>query len=150
MMLHWIGLNRHYKDTDELNAQLSLIALCLLQKHHQSFRHLPVHDVHAMNAVWARPSCRWEKHRYQLDSHQVEVVLDVGHNPAAIQALVNRMQREYSGKNVRMIYAMSRDKDVRACLRSLAQALPASHIHFAQVHEHFRASSLWIFIVHKF
>lgn len=31
-----------------------------------------------------------------------------------------------------MIYAVSRDKDIRSCVQIIAQALPADHIHFAQ------------------
>ena len=80
---------------------------------------------------------------------EIEVVFDVGHNPAAIAALVERIKREYgvghnsdpSSKlegekhwNVRMVYGVSRDKDAAACLAALLTVIPPQHIHFAQVH----------------
>ena len=78
----------------------------------------------------------------------IEVVFDVGHNPAAIAALVERIKREYGGHNsdpsskseseihwnVRMVYGVSRDKDAAACLAALLTVIPPQHIHFAQVH----------------
>lgn len=63
----------------------------------------------------------------------VEVVLDVGHNPAAIEALADRVRRFYSGRAVHMIYGMARDKDVRTCLQRVLRVIPTSNIHFAQV-----------------
>jgi hypothetical protein len=33
----------------------------------------------------------------------------------------------------RIIYAMSRDKDVRTCLQNVLSVVPHDHIHFAQV-----------------
>ena len=81
---------------------------------------------------------------------EIEVVFDVGHNPAAIAALVERIKREYGGHNsdpssrlereihwnVRMVYGVSRDKDAAACLAALLTVIPPQHIHFAQVHTH--------------
>lgn len=32
-----------------------------------------------------------------------------------------------------MVYAMSRDKDVRTCLKNVLAVVPPSHIHFVQV-----------------
>ena len=70
----------------------------------------------------------------------VQVVLDVGHNPAAVGALMKRIKRDFAGRNVHLVYAMSRDKDVRTCLRSVFAAMPYNHIHFAQS-TNFRAIS---------
>ena len=81
-------------------------------------------------ALCARPPCRWEKHMYTPTTVsfatessssttssaavadttsaavppvevEVEVVLDVGHNPAAVGALARRIAFEYKGRNVR-------------------------------------------------
>ena len=33
----------------------------------------------------------------------------------------------------RVVYAMSRDKDVRTCLKNVLAVVPSSHVHFVQV-----------------
>ena len=33
----------------------------------------------------------------------------------------------------RVVYAMSRDKDVRTCLKNVLSVVPTSHVHFVQV-----------------
>jgi hypothetical protein len=51
--------------------------------------------------LFSRPPCRWEKHTILFTQHNfpLEVILDMGHNPPAIEALVQRIQREYSVMN---------------------------------------------------
>ena len=39
----------------------------------------------------------------------------------------------YPLQHNRVLYAMSRDKDVRTCVRHIVRAAPHDHIHFAQV-----------------
>lgn len=71
------------------------------------------------------------------------MILDLGHNPAAVSALARRIQRDLprSSCNVRLVYAMSRDKDVLSCLKTMMEAVPQlDHIHFVQS-ENFRAIS---------
>lgn len=128
------GINQEYTDTDELNILLSFLGFCILQSSStkSSLKAVPLSSPALVDALKKRPPCRWEKLSYVSNNVPIEVVMDVGHNPAAIEALVRRMQREYAGRHVHMIYAMSRDKDVRTCLRSIAKALPADCIHFAQ------------------
>jgi hypothetical protein len=85
-----------------------------------------------------RPPCRWQKVTVEVTVHgstrAVEVVLDIGHNPAAITALANRIKMDYSSKPVRVIYAMSRDKDVRSCMQIMLGAVDLRRIYFAEVH----------------
>lgn len=61
-------------------------------------------------ALQTRPPCRWEKVSYlstkaiqtetdsptNLKQRKIEFVLDMGHNPAAIRALCERVTRDYS------------------------------------------------------
>lgn len=58
-----------------------------------------------IDAIQERPPCRWEKHQYVVQdgdlSGEVEVVLDMGHNPAAVAALLRRIDREYPAANTR-------------------------------------------------
>jgi folylpolyglutamate synthase/dihydropteroate synthase len=97
-------------------------------------------------ALQSRPPCRWEELTVSttIDSKNgvegidrrkvdVEVVLDVGHNPAAMEALSLRIHEIYPHRGVRVLYAMSRDKDVRTCVKHIIGVAPHDHIHFVQV-----------------
>lgn len=134
-------------DTDALNADLSLAALYLLRAQGSVFADLNLEDgVVAKTLQTARPPCRWERHSVAVQrtgpgsEANVEVVLDVGHNQAAVTALMRRIKRDFADRNVRLLYAMSRDKDVATCLRAVIATIPSDRIHFAQS-DNFRAIS---------
>eukprot|EP01032_Pedospumella_encystans_P014808 gene14808-16980_t len=163
-------------DTDALNANIALLGLHLLCKHHpHSFPALSLSSEITRAALDTRPPCRWEEHTYtvqnsaskvsagmasgdnQITSNNdqqnrlsdektvhkevpVQVVLDMGHNPAAMGALARRIAHKFQGRNVRVVYAMSRDKDVRTCLKNVLAVVPSSHVHFVQS-KNFRAIS---------
>lgn len=64
----------------------------------------PVKVVALNAALCSRPPCRWEKHTVvsltsaassPLTTLTIEYVFDMGHNPAAIEALVRRTRAEY-------------------------------------------------------
>lgn len=92
-----LGLNfRQWKTTDELNSVLSLTTLFLLKKHNRElFQNLDLLANDSVVGVLAVPPFRWEKHRYSFNEGNVDVILDVGHNPAAIEAIGKRLQMEY-------------------------------------------------------
>lgn len=133
-------------DTDGLNADLARAALHLLKTRGGLFSSLDIAGSTICDIMHtARPPCRWEEHDVSIVTpsgaqRSVRVILDVGHNPAAVGALMSRIKRDFVHRNVHLLYAMSRDKDVRTCLRSVVAALPYSHIHFVQS-ENFRALS---------
>lgn len=155
---------------DTLNTALALLLLCLLSQH-QSFNHqlmmLQTLQQHLSvllftkqssqslyNAIWSRPPCRWEVHSlpYCCPSHHdrqqqqkqqvVEMVLDMGHNPPAIQSLLERIEQTYPVDQyiVHIIFGMSRDKDVHRCLQLVGQSIPSHRIHFVQS-DYYRALS---------
>ena len=133
-------------DTDALNANIALLGLHLLCKHHpHSFPTLSLTSEITRAALNTRPPCRWEEHTYtvslpgknsalkvyaeqlstglasganQVSTHNdlqnrlsdektmhkevpVQVVLDMGHNPAAMGALARRIAHKFQGRNVR-------------------------------------------------
>ena len=58
------------------------------------------------------------------------VVLDVGHNPPALEECVKMAKRVLSGKRLRLVLGMSQDKDVGECLDivlNTALGLDVSH-----------------------
>ncbi len=93
---------RSWKFTDELNSTLSFLVLCLLKKHHPaSFGLLDLSSFATRTAVSCSPPFRWERHKYQVcpDGGSVDVVLDVGHNQAAIQEIAKRLKVDFPEKN---------------------------------------------------
>lgn len=138
-------------DTDDINSCLTFAALYLL-KERNIFGKLDLLDPLFVDALHRRPPCRWELHKYSISTQasgengcedelrNVDVVLDVGHNPAAIEALVRRIKRDFDGRVLRILYGVSRDKDYRKCLRSILSLTSHDRIHFAQS-SNFRALS---------
>lgn len=113
---------------------------------YSAFSAIDVMSDSVQKALQRRPPCRWEeltvrttidsKHGFEGgDSRKVdvEVVLDVGHNPAAMEALSQRIHEIYPHRGVRVLYAMSRDKDVRTCVKHIIGVAPHDRIHFVQV-----------------
>lgn len=143
LLIH--GLNEVWEDTDDLNSMLSLFALCLASRYCPAFipTLLPqLSDARLTTALRARPSCRWEKHVIGEGKGKIEFVLDMGHNPAALQQLVRRTQRDYPSDQyiIRIVLGISRDKDVRSCICSVMAVAPVDHFHFVQA-KYFRAMS---------
>jgi folylpolyglutamate synthase/dihydropteroate synthase len=103
-------------DTDRLNTNLSLAALCLLKQEVGGvFAGIDVRSEAVQRALHSRPPCRWEVHRTNIVTSEgkpvsVEAVLDVGHNPAAMGALTRRINAEYNGRPVRYSTILSHCK----------------------------------------
>jgi len=123
-------------DTDALNADLSHAALHILRAQGGVFSKLNPSSAEIQDTlVRSRPPCRWEEHTVAVTVgggvvRKVNVILDVGHNPAAVGALMKRVKRDFTDGNVHVLYAMSRDKDVRTCVRAVASSIPNRNIHF--------------------
>jgi folylpolyglutamate synthase/dihydropteroate synthase len=119
-------------DTDSINCRISLAALVVLQRKVGSrFSNLAVRSEAVQASLWQKLYSSVLANSENMVS--VEVVLDCGHNPAAVRALANRIRQEYSGRPLRVIYAMSRDKDVRSCLQTILTAVALDRIYFAEV-----------------
>jgi dihydrofolate synthase/folylpolyglutamate synthase len=67
----------------------------------------------------SRPACRFE----QIGN----VIFDVAHNPAGICRLLEAIEFHFPGRPFSVLIGMSRDKDVRKCLKMLAEK--ASHLY---------------------
>ena len=95
--------------TDTINTNLTLAALTLLPDEHEVFATL--RDGSRAQAIaeaaMSRPPCRWEMFSVPVQAESntspsiVTVVLDVGHNPAAVAALSKRVRRDFVGRSVR-------------------------------------------------
>ena len=84
-----------------------------------------------------RPPCRFEI----VELGDLTVILDVAHNPAAMEYLVSKLQTTYPERKFRFVAGMSSDKDLGQCARSLLQITKSSAIHLVEA-AHPRAAKL--------
>ena len=117
-----------YEDTDVLNSRIAHAALSILRETQVAlgndvFAAIDVWSTQVHHALSTRPPCRWEIHNVLVDAtptHStsgsisgesmggsmmgervqvpVTVVLDVGHNPAAVAALSRRIRKQFTGR----------------------------------------------------
>ena len=55
--------------------------------------------------------------RFQLIDGIIPVLLDVGHNPEAVQTLVEYLQQNFPNRRIHAIFSMMKDKDIAEVLR---------------------------------
>lgn len=60
--------------------------------------------------------------RMEVVAHSPTVIIDAAHNWAAVQALLQGLERHFPGKNRVLLFAATRDKDVLGMLRLLLPA----------------------------
>jgi len=54
--------------------------------------------------------------RFQLITGDIPVLLDVGHNPEAVETLANYLAVNFHGKRISAVFAMMKDKDISGVL----------------------------------
>ena len=135
-------------EPDSLCEDLAIATLTLLPTENSIFNCLTDTKFanYIISAVSQRPPCRWELldvpvTRGDGAKINVTVLLDVGHNPAAVSALSKRIKRDFEGRIIRILYGVSRDKDIRACLRQIITCTSHNRIHFAHS-DNFRAATI--------
>ncbi len=67
--------------------------------------------------IFCTPRCR-----FQIYKREVPIVLDVGHNPGALKALLHRLTLDYSNKSLAIVTAFSSDKEISPSLEILKEA----------------------------
>ena len=123
-------------DYDEENQRISMAALFLLQANHPDLLK-DLSGKKAAEGVLIRPPCRFE----HLQTDNTTVILDVAHNPPAMEYLVNKLKSTYTDGSFRFVVGMSSDKDLSQCGRSLLKASDPSSIHLVEA-AHPRAAKL--------
>lgn len=87
-----------------------------------------------------RPPCRFE----HVDCGDgLTVILDVAHNPPAMDYMVRKLATTYPGMSFRVVVGMSSDKNLKLCGQSILQAVQcdATKIHLVEA-AHPRAATL--------
>jgi len=132
-------------DYDLENARIATAALKLLQESHpqlfDSGRSTTELEEAIREGTSQRPPCRFEYvHR---DDGSPSVILDVAHNPPAMDYLVRKLHSTFPDHKFRLVVGMSSDKDLTLCGASVLKAVnnDATRIHFVEA-AHPRAATL--------
>lgn len=130
------SLDHQITDYDEENQRIATAALLLLQKSHSSLLgDLTSDDI--KKGVLIRPPCRFEV----VQMENVKAILDVAHNPPAMEFLMVKLQKTYPTQSFRFVVGMSSDKDLGQCARSLLSVVGPSSIHLVEA-AHPRAAKI--------
>jgi len=126
-------------DYDKENQEIAKAALSLLEKSHPGIfgKDLTSDEIEDYTSI--RPPCRFEI----LNVNDSTVILDVAHNPSAMEYLVYKLKKTYPEASFRFVAGMSSDKDLGQCARALLSATKESsrNIHLVQA-AHPRAATL--------
>ena len=121
------NLSRHSQGWDWQLAehQLSNLPLPALQGEHQFYNAsgvLAVIEKLSKKLAVSEQSIRRGlqnvqlKGRFQLINNEVPVLLDVGHNPQAVKALLNYLSQNFAGKRIYAVFSMMKDKDIKGVI----------------------------------
>lgn len=133
-------------DYDQENARIARAALTLLQQR-AKFSSLTDQDI--QDGTSLRPPCRFEVVTVTPPgtNKEVTVVLDVAHNPPAMEHLVHKLQAHTFALSekpkFRMVVGMSSDKNLKLCSHWVLEAADGdvSRIHLVQA-QHPRAATV--------
>jgi dihydrofolate synthase/folylpolyglutamate synthase len=125
------------EDYDLENARLATAALKVLQASHP--HHVSPTEENIRQGTAFRPPCRFE--HVVVDG--LTIVLDVAHNPPAMEYLVRKLRSTYPEAKFRMVVGMSADKDLQLCGQAVRIATDddTSRIHLVEA-AHPRAAKL--------
>eukprot|EP00980_Cylindrotheca_fusiformis_P013092 scaffold3281_cov129-Cylindrotheca_fusiformis.AAC.11 len=123
-------------DYDLENQRISSAALLLLQRSNpEILSGLTTERI--KEGIVIRPPCRFE----EVDHNGLKVILDVAHNPPAMEYLVVKLNKTYPVACFRFVAGMSSDKDLGQCARALLKTTPSESIHLVEA-SHPRAAKL--------
>jgi dihydrofolate synthase/folylpolyglutamate synthase len=143
--------NESFEDYDAENSRISKAGLILLQFHlaerisgtDKTAKFILPETID--EGVKIRPPCRFEELDIEVGKTTkkvVRVVLDVAHNPQAIDYLVSKLRANYPSAKKRIVVGMSSDKDLKYCTNKLLDYVSdPSKLHLVEA-SHPRAASI--------
>lgn len=143
--------NETFEDYDAENSRISKAGLILLQFHlaeriagtDKTAKFILPETID--EGVKIRPPCRFEELDIEVDNKTkkvVRVILDVAHNPQAIDYLVAKLRATYPSAKKRIVVGMSSDKDLKYCTNILLDYVSdPSKLHLVEA-SHPRAASI--------
>ena len=124
-------------DYDEENSRIAKAALILLKNDNPELLQDLSEDI-MDEALTIRPPCRFERVKRE---DGLTIVLDVAHNPPAMDYLVEKLRATFPESRFRFVTGMSSDKDIGQCSRSLLSITEPEQIHLVEA-AHPRAALL--------
>lgn len=130
-------------NADQDCACIARAALILLGAQQGLAAAIDMKSTALLDAIDTSPPCRWEVHEVKGNEGDcVRVVLDVGHNPAAVAAMSRKARRQFPDAEVYVMFAASRGRDLVPCLRCVGEmATQPGLVAFAEC-QYFRAVSV--------
>ncbi|KAF1329845.1 Folylpolyglutamate synthase, partial [Globisporangium splendens] len=117
---------------DDFNAENTAIAReAIVQLNELSHRagkselSVDLESRRVVSALESRPPCRFQVFhivRPNSSERKVTIVLDVAHNPPAIEKLVQLLSKRFPDKKFRFVCGFSADKDMRHVISTIASA----------------------------
>ena len=101
-------------DYDAENSRIAEAALTLLSRDPQ-FQGSRMTQQLIKEGVKIRPPCRFEEITVKTKEQSLTVILDVAHNPQALEQLFARTKTKYPMSKPRILVGMSADKDIEMC-----------------------------------
>lgn len=97
---------------------------------------LPIKKENIILGLEKRPPCRFEVHSF-LDhkGRNIDVVLDVAHNPDGFKKLIESIYLKLGNRTLRFLIGMTKGKEVKSCFEVIVKH--ASFIHLAKAN-HFK------------
>ncbi len=126
----WHGSQWCLNDLPQPRVKLSNLAVALaIVEAMQACLPVPVAAIKRALAQLIIPG-RYQKSIYQGQT----LLLDVAHNPAAIQYLLRQIQKDFPKKPIHLIFAMMQDKDWRTCFELLS-TLKVKQAYFPRIED---------------
>ena len=139
-----IDNDKDFVDYDLENSRIATAALRLLQRSHPHLVGSSIPKDVIRDGVSIRPPCRFELvEKCDEQGRRLQVILDVAHNPPAMDHLVRKLKRTYPKRKFRMVVGMSSDKDLGQCGASVLRAVDGDErrVHLVEA-AHPRAAKL--------
>ena len=157
-------------DYDELNSRMVRAAIKIMEERQRNSSNTinkenqpswknfyPISEKHLQQGVSIRPPCRFEIVSVPVNKHgnivnsgtdagdekMVTVILDVAHNPPAMNHLVSKLNDTFPNKTRRFVAGFSSDKDLQLCAKPLIESCDGDvkRIHLIEA-AHPRAATL--------
>ena len=123
-------------DYDIENSRIAKAALNLLiqkRKDNSSFPSTALTAAMIEQGISHRPSCRFEVIESMEGDKKCTTILDIAHNPPALETLVAKLKKTYPDKVKRFVIGFSADKDIKENAKLLLSIVPdPSHIHLVE------------------
>uniref|UniRef100_A0A7S3V740 Mur ligase C-terminal domain-containing protein n=1 Tax=Chaetoceros debilis TaxID=122233 RepID=A0A7S3V740_9STRA len=135
--------NAAYVDYDIENSRTARAAIKLLETSSRNKLKLPMEDSVMEKALAQRPPCRFQEMTVETDKgNNIKVLLDVAHNPDAMEHLIHKLAVSYPSNPMRIVVGFSADKDLQDCGSTLLSHVKDPHrIHLVEA-AHPRAAKL--------